>query len=260
MSSLDLLVRSDHFIAATKAEQSEMVTWLLYRNSGAQAGVTLGEVANSFAFLELVKPNVTRIKSHFRSSKNIRSLGRERYAPTREFSSFMEDQLPQAENLSPDVLDLDSITLPPFVSGDRKADLGKMVRAYAQLFLLENSMRGLVEKVLGDNLGTGWWDAAANASMKKKHSDRVQNESVKKWAPTRGDFGPLYALDWSDLITLMRKYPQYFEKYVKDINFLHRYDDAGTYRNVVAHNGVLREDDDFNIIRIYYRDWIKQLS
>ncbi len=135
-----------------------------------------------------------------------------------------------------------------------------MVRAYARLFLLENSMRGLIETILSSELGSDWWDIASNASMKRKHAIRIQNENIKKWAPARSDFGPLYALDWPDLLTLMRKYPIHFEPYVKDINFLHRYDDAGTFRNVVAHNGVLREDDDFDLIRIYYKNWIKQLS
>ena len=121
-------------------------------------------------------------------------------------------------------------------------------------------MRGLIETILSSELGSDWWDIASNASMKRKHAIRIQNENIKKWAPARSDFGPLYALDWPDLLTLMRKYPIHFEPYVKDINFLHRYDDAGTFRNVVAHNGVLREDDDFDLIRIYYKNWIKQLS
>lgn len=78
--------------------------------------------------------------------------------------------------------------------------------------------------------------------------------------PTRSDFGPLYALDWPDLITLMRKYPDQFKPYLGEIDCLHRFADNGAFRNVVGHNGVLREQDDFELIRIYYQNWIAQLT
>lgn len=133
-----------------------------------------------------------------------------------------------------------------------------MIRAYAHLYLLENSVRAFIEDVLSKKLGPDWWISAANAQMKKKHADREQNEKKKKWAPARSDFGPLYSLDWPDLITLMRKYEADFLPVLKDIRFLHRLEDLGMYRNVVAHNGVLRDADDFALIRIYYDNWIKQ--
>jgi hypothetical protein len=135
-----------------------------------------------------------------------------------------------------------------------------MMHAYARLFLLENSMRLFIEKILTEKLGEDWWDKAASSSMKKKHAKRVENEKAKKWAPSRGDVGPLYAIDWTDLITIIRKYPEYFVPQIKEINFLHRYEDAGSYRNVVAHNGIFEDEDSFDIIKIYYRDWVKQLS
>lgn len=187
-------------------------------------------------------------------------MGAKRYHGARDFVEAMQDVLPTQEIVSDDTLDVDEIDFPPFVSPGRKNDLKMMVHAYARLFLLENSMRGLIEFVLSTKLGADWWEIASNKSMQKKHADRLQNEQIKKWAPARTEFGPLYALDWPDLISVMRKYPEYFEPYFKDINFLHRYDDAGSFRNVVAHNGVLRDDDDYELIRIYYRNWIKQLS
>lgn len=135
-----------------------------------------------------------------------------------------------------------------------------MLPLYAQLFFLENSMRGLVEKVLSAALGENWWNIAASESMKRKHGDRMQNEEIKKWAPTRADFGPLFSVDWSDLVTLMRKYEQLFNPYIGEISFLHRYDDAAMFRHVIAHNGALRDEDDVALVGIDYRTWIKQLA
>lgn len=260
MSVLEQLADTHAFREGKRSDQAEMVLWLLSRETPSSDGISLKEVLGAFEILALPKPNATRTKSDFRRSKNVRTVRDSIYAPTREFARSMEELLPTPQLAASDLLDLESIPIPPFVPLERRYDLQKMLRAYSYLFLLENSMRGLVERVLSHHLGDEWWQLASNSSMKRKHNDRENNEHNNKWAPARSDYGPLYALDWTDLITLMRKYPEFFQPYVKDINFLHRYEDAGIYRNVVAHNGVLNDDDDFNLIRIYYRDWIKQLS
>ena len=237
-----------------------MLVWALYEQSGRTEKVSLREIADAFEKLHLPKSNATRLKNHFRKSRNIRKVEDDSYAPTSVFLEEMKGLLSDAEVVKEDDLSIDSIQLPPFVGEDRKDDLARMVRVYGQLFLLENSMRGLIEKVLQNHLGDDWWGKASNSSMRRKHKKRVANEDSKKWAPARSDFGPLYALDWSDLITLMRKYPDEFKPFLGESNFLHRFEDAGLLRNVVAHNWVLREQNDFDLIRIYYQDWIKQLN
>lgn len=236
-----------------------MLLWALGGQSSEKVGFRVDDIVECFVSLRLAKPNTTRIREHFRKSRNVVTVFPGMFVAAREHAQQMAALFPP-EKVSNDVFDIESIAIPPFVPSERRSDLARMVRTYAQLFLLENSMRGLIEKVLSTHLGPQWWDVASNASMKKKHADRANNEQQRKWAPTRTEFGPLYALDWPDLITLMRKYPDQFIPYISDIDFLHRYDDAGSFRNVVAHNGVLRDNDDFERIRIYYRDWIKQLS
>lgn len=259
MSDLERLASTDEFNRANQSQRAEMLVWLLETLGEAQ-GASIADVSASFEALRLSRPNPTRLREHFRRSRNVRSAGAGRYRVVRNFDSAMQSLVPRENPIVDDVLDVEEIDLPPFVSQDRKDDLKRMVHAYARLFLLENSMRGLIESTLYQKLGPDWWEKASNKGMQRKHEDRLQNEKSKKWAPTRTEFGPLYALDWTDLITIMRKYPEHFITYFDDINFLHRYDDAGSFRNVVAHNGVLRDEDDYELIRIYYRNWIKQLS
>lgn len=256
---LQQLVKLERFSSGTRGAQAELILLYLYE-VGGRNGVKIGSVVEAFEGLHLPKGNVTRIREHFRKSRNVRKVDGDNFAPTLAFLQEMDGVIHIQAVIDESVMDVSSITLPPFVDKERQEHLAKMVRVYAHLFLLENSMRGLVEKVLRKHLGDGWWGEAASRPMKKKHEDRVNNERSKKWAPTRSDFGPLYALDWSDLITLMRKYPDQFKPHIGDINFLHRFEDTGTFRNVVAHNGVLREQDDFELIRIYYQNWIAQLS
>lgn len=259
MISSNVLAETESFQTAGKIEQAEMLVWLLYSNSIGNTGVSIAEVNNTFSDLALVKANVTRLKEAFRTSRVIRTLNKGSYAPTRDFSRQMELVVPRSDVLDETIFSVDEIPPPPFVSSDRVKDLKGMIRAYAHLFLLENSVRAFVEEVLSTKLGADWWQIAANAQMKRKHADREDNENKKKWAPTRSEFGPLYSLDWPDLITLMRKYESEFLPALKDIKFLHRLEDLGMYRNIVAHNGVLREDDDFSLIRIYYDNWVKQI-
>lgn len=259
MRHLEQLAGVKEFNDANQNDKAEMIAWLLCL-SDPRNGVSVAEILASFESLHLHRPNSTRIKDHFKKSYNIRTLKNGRYQTERDFSKKMEKILPEETDISDNVFDVDKLILPPFVSDQRREDLRKMTSVYARLFMLENSMRGMIEKVLEKEIGPNWWDKAANSTMKHKHAQRVEKEEKNKWAPTRSEFGPLYSIDWSDLITIIRKYENLFEKYIKDINFLHRYDDAGTFRNIVAHNGALRDENSFELIRIYYQNWVDQVS
>ena len=255
---LEALAKTERFRNGNKNAQAELILWCLYEETGRQP-VSLTDVSKAFETVHLPKAKVDRLREHFRKSRNVRR-DRNGYAPTRDFLESCEDIRPAGLQVSEEIFDTGAIKLPAFVESERREDLERMVRVYAHLFLLENSMRGLIKTVLQKHLGSQWWEKASNAEMKRKHASRIANEESKKWAPTRSDFGPLYALDWTDLIKLMRKYPDEFLPYLGDVNFLHRFEDAGSFRNVVAHNGVLRQQDDFELIRIYYQNWIDQVS
>jgi hypothetical protein len=121
-------------------------------------------------------------------------------------------------------------------------------------------MRRLVEKVLNRELGPGWWDKAASGPLKRKHTDRLEKEKTRKWLPARASLGPLYSIDWSDLITLMRKYEAAFLPYIGEIDFLHRFADLGLIRHVVAHHGFIDENEEFERVKLALRDWQKQVA
>jgi hypothetical protein len=135
-----------------------------------------------------------------------------------------------------------------------------MAAVYVSLFCLENSVRRHIEITLSRHLGRSWWEAAASSSMKRKEQERRINEAQNKWIPSRSAAGPLYSLDWPDLVTLMRKYEEFFRGSIPDINFLHRFMDLGNLRNVVAHNGVIDEPMQFSRINLALHDWTKQIS
>jgi len=133
-----------------------------------------------------------------------------------------------------------------------------MSKIYFQLHLFENSVRKFMEKVFIKEIGENWWDKVSNPSNKQKHIRRLDNETNKKWLPSRTEKGPLYSLDWIDLKKMMIRNEEIFEPHFSDINFFHRFSDLYGLRNVIAHNGYFDDKDSISRIRLCINDWIKQ--
>lgn len=256
---LEQLSELEQFANAAKSQQAELIIWFLYEKANRERGISVNEIQKAFDALHLPRANPSRLAAYLKRSRNIRKVGTD-YGPTLGLMNSLKGEIdfqPPIDDLLPNV---DAITLPPFIDQPLSEHLRQMANVYAHIFLLENSMRGLVKHVLQEYLGPNWWDQCSNNTLKRKHEQRVKNEEAKKWAPTRSEFGPLYALDWMDLISIMRKYPDQFSVYIGEINFLHRFEDLGSFRNVLAHNGVLKDEDNYKLIQIYYQDWVRQVS
>ena len=146
----------------------------------------------------------------------------------------------------------------PYLKEGTASEARQMAELYMIAYCLENSVRALVSTVLKEKFGSDWFKTAASTSMKQKHTQRLDNEEKKKWAPTRSDLGPLYSLDWSDLCTLMRKYEDSFLPYIGEIKFLHRFEDLGELRNVIAHHGFFDDESQIKRIELACLDWVGQ--
>lgn len=148
----------------------------------------------------------------------------------------------------------------PFITPAYLASLDKQAELYKAVHVLENSMRCLIQKVLEKHLGADWWDTSASSPMKRKHEDRLEKEKSRKWLPSRSELGPLYSIDWADLITLIRKYEQLFLPYIGEIDFMHRYADMGLLRHVIAHNGFVADESEYGRVMLALRDWNRQTT
>lgn len=149
----------------------------------------------------------------------------------------------------------------PFLSPSDISDAFKMSGLYVILHCYENSVRCLIEKVLSDELGDDWWDKAANDHMKNLVKGRKEAEEKKRWLSPRGQASPLYYLGWGDLEKLIRKYESLFLPYVGELRFVEsRFGDLESLRHIVAHHGVLPSDDDFQRVKLSFRDWSRQVG
>ncbi|KQB97479.1 hypothetical protein AL073_00560 [Loktanella sp. 1ANDIMAR09] len=254
---LERIASTTDFIEAKKTEQAAILIWAQAIN--LSGSVSLSELSDTFHRLGLSRPNPTRMRQQLSRSKSIRTVSKDQFLPQRALTLDCQQNFSDAITK---LADLDTVQLqcPPFLKDGVFAGLQNMAEFYGLLYLLENSMRGFIEDRLLMNLGENWWDQIASSSMKQKHDTRTDKETKNKWAPARSDFGPLYSIDWPDLLTIIRKRHDDFKDKLPDISFLHRYEDLGHYRNIVAHNGILKDPKAIDRIKLYYSDWIKQIS
>ena len=169
----------------------------------------------------------------------------------------IRSRIEQEYNYAPD---LAQVTRTPLLSERDISDAYRMSELYIILHCYENSVRRLIEEVLSTELGEDWWEKAASASMKNFVEGRKQTEQRKRWLSPRGGT-PLYYLEWGDLVKLIRKYENLFLPRIGSLRFVEgRFEELEALRNIVAHNGVLPSDDDFQRVIISFRDWCHQIE
>lgn len=255
--SIEAIASSETFRNLDQSNRATVLVWARSKLLGAP--VSIADLLATFESLHFARPNPTRLRAILSKSRSVRKSGIDSFLPIRHFMDECEAVYSFALEIERQ-FQQDSLVRPPFARKEAIDGLGMMIEFYSHLFLLENSIRGFVEDRMIKSHGKSWWETVASTSMKKKHTDRMDRELQNKWAPTRSEFGPLYSIDWPDLITIIRKEHSSFLDKIPDIGFMHRFEDLGHYRNIVAHHGVLDDPNAIGRIRIYYSDWIKQIS
>lgn len=149
----------------------------------------------------------------------------------------------------------------PYLKHEDIISAYKMSELYVVLHCYENSVRRFLEQVFYKNFGDNWWEKVANSDMKKRVNERREKETKNKWISPRGT-SPLYYIQWGDLVTLIRNNKDIFiPEYIDSIKFVEsRLEDLEKLRNIVAHNGVVPSEDDFQRVIIAFRDWSKQIG
>lgn len=149
----------------------------------------------------------------------------------------------------------------PCLSIDEVENAKKMAELYIVLHCLENSVRHFIENVLREQLGDDWWNITKSTDLNRRFEDRKSIESKKKWLSPRGNTSPLYYLDWGDLVKLIRKNEAVFDSYFPSIKFIElKLEELESIRNIIAHNGILPDDSEFERVKLYFNDWCKQLK
>lgn len=247
--------------ASTRIDRAVLIL-SYYKYKEDKMHMTSGEISKSFELAHLARPNQTVLSQKLQSDRRV-SYRNGKAKALHTADQYFKDLFPEfllVDDILAPTVDRSLLTSAPFIDEDYIADLEKMAGFYEALHVLENSIRGLIAAVLNRKLGEDWWNQAANNSMKQKHDDRLIKESSRKWLPARSSLGPLYSIDWSDLITLIRKYEVDFIPFIGEIDFMHRYRDLGLLRHVIAHNGFVDDVSEMQRVTLALRDWNIQVA
>lgn len=244
----------------TKIQQAEAFMWFHLMKTG-QMDITISEVNEYFIRASLPKLNSTRIREEFIKSKRV-CKGSQPNTFRLVRSAIEEYNLAYSHIFEEEVkvVDKAGINNSPYLNEADFLEAYKMAELYLILYCYENSVRRVIETVLINKLGENWWNIASNNPLRNKVNSRKEVESKNKFLTPRGN-SPLFYIDWGDLLSLIRKYENEFLPLIKDIKFVElRFEEMERIRNIIAHNGFLTSEDDYQRIVLSFRDWCKQLK
>lgn len=226
--------------------------------------VKLKDIEKSFEKASLAAPNVT-VLAKILSRDQRCSVKNGIVRPLKDAKHYLESSFPELTATMDDTAKLPAaleadLKNTPMIDRTYLGDLRNMISFYASLHVLENSMRRLIEYALRRKFGEDWWDKSSNGPHKRKHEDRLEKERKRQWLPARSGMGPLYSLDWSDLISIMRRFESDFTPFIGEVDFLHRFADLGLLRHVVAHNGFIDDSRQLSRVSLALHDWQKQIG
>ncbi len=96
----------------------------------------------------------------------------------------------------------------PILPQIKLSEAKQMAAIYPLLYVLENSIREVIDRIMTKQHGLSWFDSQAPKGLKEKVSDRMEDEQKNAWHQRRGD-RPIDYLDLDQLPALMRKIDKY---------------------------------------------------
>ena len=138
---------------------------------------------------------------------------------------------------------------------------------YPHLYILENSIRTFIDRVMTKNTGKDWWTSDMSSKslqeIVKAVEERMQKEAKNYWHSRRSAH-PLYYTDFSHLIKILKSKNAIFNPYFKDMpgklsGFINKMEELQPSRNVSSHHNPLT-DHDKNRVYGYLIDWTQHLA
>jgi hypothetical protein len=134
-------------------------------------------------------------------------------------------------------------------------------KVYPMVYVFENSVRDVIERVLTAAAGPQWWATAVPGKVQKKYTDRKADEAKDPWHGRRGareidyvDLTDLWAIinnRWSDFAPLFPMGKPWVESLIVN--------DMNVSRRPLAHMNPLAADDISNM-EAAFRKWAKALT
>jgi len=140
----------------------------------------------------------------------------------------------------------------------------EMAQIYPLLYVLENSLREIIRRVMTAQFGDDWWNTAFTSGkskqLKDKADDRIEKEDVQAWHQRRGAH-PIDYVDLDDLRIIAASKPNlffpdilgeqlWFEQFMRELY---------PSRCVLCHMNAL-SDDNVKDVRLKLSKWQKVVA
>lgn len=147
----------------------------------------------------------------------------------------------------------------PFLSQKKITEAREMADVYPLIYVLENSIRELIDRIMTAQYGKNWWDSQAPESLRKEVDIRMTTDKKDSWHQRRGD-RPIDYIDFKDLPRLMAKIEssvvpniipdlEWFRQFVKEVY---------KSRCVVCHMNPL-DINNIQGVQVKFNQWQKQI-
>lgn len=138
-------------------------------------------------------------------------------------------------------------------------DASRMASIYPQMYVLENSIRTVIARVLRAKYGNDWWSKRAPKEVQGKVKDRRDKESKTPWHGKRGSHDIFYS-DFSDLRKLIVGSWGDFKPIFPTQQWItQKLEELEPPRNILAHHNPVSKQD-IKRIELYSDDWIALLN
>jgi len=174
------------------------------------------------------KPSYSKTKGKFRSTKHV----------------FIKLQ----EESSLKILDA-------LLSTTLAKDAQKMAIVYPKYYILENSIRVVIKRILENIYATNWWITKVQKDVRDNVKDRMDRESKQPWHGKRGQHEIFYS-NFGDLKRIIiNNWNDFKDLFPSQAWIAQKLDELEHPRNVMAHHNPVSKIDEKRI-DLYLHDWI----
>lgn len=146
------------------------------------------------------------------------------------------------------------VVMDPMIPVGVANDAARMAELYPKLYVLENSLRHVIGRVLSAKHGSGWWATRAPAEVRNRVKDRRDKESQAPWHGKRGghdinysdfsDLRKIISANWADFAGIFPSQPWITQKL----------EELEPARNTLAHHNPVPTNEQKRL-EVYLDDW-----
>jgi hypothetical protein len=135
-------------------------------------------------------------------------------------------------------------------------DANRMADLYPKMYILENSIRNVIDRVMTAKHGIDWWTTCVAKPVRDRVQDRKDKEKKAPWHGARGTHD-IYYSDFSHLKSILVKNWVDFEDIFPNQPWITvKLEELEPARNTLAHHNPVPEKEQTRL-DVYFDDWAK---